>query len=292
MRVMLVGAGGQLGSSLVGRLMAGEFEVKALTSSALDITSAGSVAAWAEWQPELIINASAYTAVDRAESDVEQAFAVNKEGIKNLIALAKVVECPLFSVSTDYVFDGSASRPYKEGDRLSPLGVYGRSKRAGEVELENGGVPFVNIRTSWVFGESGNNFVKTMLRLGLERDSLGVVADQIGCPTYAGDIAAAIVTIAEKYRNSEGLVWGHFHYCGDIPVSWFGFAEAIFQQAAEAGLLQNMPQVKKITSDDYPTPAKRPAYSVLDCSAIKESYGIEPSCWQRGLKEVIRKVIN
>lgn len=280
MKVLMVGSRGQVGSLLAVLLQEAGFETKALNSEELDISSIENVLSWQAWKPELIINAAAYTAVDRAESEPESAYAINEEGVNNLLVLARLCNCPLFNISTDYVFDGSATQPYKESDPVSPLGVYGQSKRAGELKLELSGQAFINIRTSWVFGENGNNFVKTMLRLARQHDSLNVVADQVGCPTYAGDIAAALVSLAEKLRAGSEMQWGHFHFSGSEVVSWHSFAQYIFHQAHLAGVISREPRVNPITTAEYPTAAARPGYSVLSTTKISELYGIEASDWR------------
>ncbi|WP_432472291.1 dTDP-4-dehydrorhamnose reductase [Amphritea sp. HPY] len=290
MKVLMVGSRGQVGSLLSSQLLQAGFETAALNSQELDISSIESVMSWQSWQPELIINAAAYTAVDLAESEPEKAFQVNEAGLENLLLLAQSCDCPIFNISTDYVFDGSSVRPYMESDPVSPLGIYGRSKRAGEVKLENADHPYINIRTSWVFGENGNNFVKTMLRLGRQHETLNVVADQYGCPTYAGDIANVLVTLAEKLRAGEDLYWGHFHYSGAEQVSWHGFAQFIFQQAVRAGQITREPVVNPISTEQYPTAAARPAYSVLDTAEINKRYNIEPSNWKIAVRELMQKL--
>lgn len=291
MRVLMVGSRGQVGSLLATQLLQAGFETKALNSQELDISSKESVLGWQSWKPELIINAAAYTAVDLAESESEKAYAINEGGVKNLLLLASLCNCPLFNISTDYVFDGSSVRPYGESDPVSPLGVYGHSKRAGELQLELSGQLFINIRTSWVFGENGNNFVKTMLRLAQQRDSLSVVADQVGCPTYAGDIAAALVSLADQFRAGKEMHWGHFNYSGAEVVSWYGFAEYIFQQAYRAGVIPKEPAVSPIKTEEYPTAAQRPEYSVLSTAKIRELYGIEASDWQSAVSGLMPKLV-
>jgi len=204
-KVLITGAAGQVGSELVKLAPAG-FEVVSYDSSELDITNAQHVQQIvAEQAPALIINAAAYTAVDKAESDAERAYAVNETGVKNLAQAALALDIPVFHISTDYVFDGTATEPYKETDPVSPIGVYGASKLAGEQVLANSGVKHIILRTSWVFGAQGNNFVKTMLRLGKERDTLGIVADQHGCPTSSASIANVLWQLAQKYTKEGEL---------------------------------------------------------------------------------------
>ena len=289
-RVLLTGAKGQLGSLLLNYFREAGYEVKGGDVGGLNITDLESVMRIQSWVPDIIVNAAAYTAVDKAESEEELAYAVNALGVKHLLALAQALKCPLINVSTDYVFDGQASSPYRVEEKTSPLGVYGRTKRAGEEFLEASGHSFINIRTSWVFGENGNNFVKTMLRLGKERDSLSIVADQRGCPTYAGDLAKAILVIVNRYRNDGFFANGHYHFCGYEEASWFEFAETIFEVANTAGVLERSPSLTPISTSDYPTPAARPAYSVLDCSKISGVYDIEPSDWKKALSKIIPEI--
>ncbi|MGI1669186.1 MAG: dTDP-4-dehydrorhamnose reductase [Neptuniibacter sp.] len=290
-RVLLTGAKGQLGSLLLEYLREAGCEVKGGDVGELDITDLESVMRNQDWSPDIIVNAAAYTAVDNAESEEELAYAVNALGVKNLLVLSQELKSPLINVSTDYVFDGQASSPYRVEEKTSPLGVYGRTKRAGEEFLEASDHSFINIRTSWVFGENGNNFVKTMLRLGKDRDSLSIVADQRGCPTYAGDLAKAILVIVHRYRNDGFFANGHYHFCGNEEVSWFEFAETIFEVANAAGVLKRRPTLTPIPTSEYPTPAARPAYSVLDCSKISGVYDIEPSDWNNALNKIIPEIL-
>lgn len=290
MRVLITGAAGQVGYELM-RLVPEGVEVRGLGSAALDITQAGQVeAAVAEFSPALIINAAAYTAVDKAETDVERAWAVNRDGVANLGTVAERLGIPVFHISTDYVFAGDADRPYRETDATGPTGVYGASKLAGEEALAAACSRYLVLRTSWVFGAHGNNFVKTMLRLGAERDSLSIVADQQGGPTSAASIAAALWQLAERYRSEQSLPWGIYHFSGAPYCSWFDFADAIFQQAKQIGLLDKVPQLSAIATADYPTPAKRPAWSVMDCSKLSEQLELDAPRWQEDLVKVLAEL--
>ncbi|MBH3202230.1 dTDP-4-dehydrorhamnose reductase, partial [Serratia marcescens] len=278
MKILLTGSKGQLGSCFRDRLPAG-WEVLATDSDSLDITDLARVKqVVADYRPDAIVNAAAYTAVDKAESDSELAARINEQGPKNLAQAAAESGCRLIHVSTDYVFDGQAQAPYREADVTNPLGVYGRTKLDGEIAVAGAHPEAIVIRTAWVFSEYGNNFVKTMLRLAKERDVLGIVSDQRGCPTYAGDIAQAIIGLLQC--RAEG---GVYHYCGDREVSWSEFAEAIFSEGMAQGVLEKSPRVNGITTEQYPTPAKRPAYSSLNCGKI-ESLGISRSDWMNALK--------
>lgn len=290
MRVLITGAAGQVGYELM-RLVPEGVEARGLGSAVLDITQAGQVeAAVAEFSPALIINAAAYTAVDKAETDVERAWAVNRDGVANLGTVAERLGIPVFHISTDYVFAGDADRPYRETDATGPTGVYGASKLAGEEALAAACSRYLVLRTSWVFGARGNNFVKTMLRLGAERDSLSIVADQQGGPTSAASIAAALWQLAERYRSEQSLPWGIYHFSGASYCSWFDFAGAIFQQAKQIGLLDKAPQLSAIATADYPTPAKRPAWSVMDCSKLSEQLELDAPRWQEDLVKVLAEL--
>lgn len=280
MKILLSGANGQLGRCFQD-LVSKTDTVLALGSQELDISNLQAVLAVAEeFRPDIIINAAAYTAVDKAESDARRAAVVNCHGPENLGLAAKQVGSRLVHVSTDYVFDGSGSVPYLETDAVNPLGVYGQTKLAGELLVQSILPEVIIIRTAWVFSEYGNNFVKTMLRLAKDRSELGVVADQVGCPTYAGDIAAAILKLVAG--NAPG---GIYHYCGDRSVSWAEFAQAIFAEGERAGVLARQPKVNFISTEEYPTPAKRPAYSVLSAAKIAEYY--QPSDWQAALEKIV-----
>ena len=256
-KVLVTGAKGQVGSEIVKAVPAG-FTVIGLGSNELDITNQQQVTAViAQYKPDLIINAAAYTAVDKAESDSDNAYAVNQQAVAWLAQAAKQADIPLFHISTDYVFDGESTTPYKETDPVNPQSVYGMSKLAGEQVLAATHNKHIILRTSWVFGAEGNNFVKTMLRLGKERDELSVVADQHGCPTSASSIAKALWQLAEKYKTERTLPWGIYHFSNSPACTWYEFACEIFEQAVKAGVLERKPEVQPITTAEYPTPAKR-----------------------------------
>ncbi|MBK5074416.1 dTDP-4-dehydrorhamnose reductase [Budviciaceae bacterium CWB-B4] len=286
MRVLLTGADGQLGRCFQDRLPVG-WVIRETDAKTLDITDCLAVFAEVDsFKPDLIVNAAAYTAVDKAESESEIAALVNIVGPRNLANAALNSNAKFVHISTDYVFDGNAVIPYKETDVTNPLGVYGQTKLDGELSVLAVNNSAIVIRTAWVFSEYGNNFVKTMLRLGIGRTSLGVVTDQRGCPTYAGDIAKAILLLVQK----EDVKGGIYHYCGDKEVSWFEFAEAIFKQAKMDGY-SGSPEVKGITTVEYPTPAARPKYSVLNCQKIKKYSEIKESDWQTALATICNKLI-
>jgi len=290
--ILLTGAGGQVAWEVEQRATGAGLGVRALTRTELDITDSKAVhSTVAAAAPRVVINAAAYTAVDKAEGDKDRAFGVNRDGPGHLAAVCAAREITLVHLSTDYVFNGESKHPYVEEDFTAPLGVYGESKLAGEAAVRAFLDRHIILRTAWVYGVHGNNFVKTMLRLGRERDVLRVVDDQRGSPTFAGDIADALLVIARRVI-SEALpeeAYGTFHYTGGGAVTWHGFAEQIFDLAAPN--IGRRPKVEAITTAEYPTPAKRPANSVLDCGKIGRTYGIMQRPWEESLKEMLAKTL-
>lgn len=288
MRILVCGAGGQVGHELVDRANAYGLEALGMTRGQLDITDADQVVEVVrQLKPGLIINAAAYTHVDNAETHSEQAYSVNRDGAARLAEAARDATIPLLHISTDYVFSGETRTPYNESDEVAPTGVYGASKLAGEAEIQSVLNEHVILRTSWVYGFHGHNFVKTMLRLGGQRDSLSVVADQFGCPTQAGSIADVLLQLAQRYEREGTLAWGVYHYSGRSSCTWFDFAVEIFRQAEAKGILPKRPQVSSITTAQYPTPARRPAWSVLDCSKFEATFGIATHDWHNDLSTVL-----
>lgn len=288
MRIAITGKNGQLGRCLQDVFSGTDHQIFAYTSSELDITDQDQVRKILTRDlPDIIVNAAAYTAVDKAEEEYEKAFRVNANGAENLAIYAQLANIPLIHISTDYVFDGNGVIPYKTDDATNPRGAYGKSKLAGERAVTETASKHIVFRTSWVFSEYGHNFVKTMLRLGEERNQIGVVADQYGCPTYAGDLALAIKSVCHQYEQQAALSWGVYHFCGDLATSWHGFARSIFLIAEQEGVLSNQPVLNAIESSAFPTPAKRPAFSVLDTRSI-ERLNLMPSDWLEGLTKVCR----
>ncbi len=286
-KLLVTGAKGQVGHCLTQQALALGWDVMAIDRDDLDITDSSAVRTQVQaFQPHVIINAAAHTAVDKAETDIEASYAINRDGPAYLAEAAHSVGAVMLHISTDYVFAGNKDGLYVETDAVDPQGVYGASKLAGEVAVAEHCSRHLILRTAWVFGEHGNNFVKSMLRLGSQRDSLGVVADQWGGPTYAGDIAAALLTMAEKALQPDFSAWGVYHFAGEPHVSWYGFSTSIFNAAVAQGLLACSPQVNSIATRDYPTPAQRPANSRLDCSRINTIFGIMPSDWQSALSDL------
>ncbi len=285
-KFLITGAKGQVGYCLTQQLQ-GKHEILSVDRDELDITDQSAVKNAVEnFRPDVIINAAAHTAVDRAETEVELSEAINVKGPQYLAEAAKDVGATILHISTDYVFDGQREGKYKETDATDPQGVYGKTKLEGEQAVSKANDKFIVLRTAWVFGEHGNNFVKTMLRLAKTRNTLGVVADQIGGPTYAGDIAASLIHIAEKAIAGESVQYGIYHFTGEPYVSWCDFAKAIFDEAVSQNVLEKAPFVNAITTADYPTPAKRPANSCLDLTKIQQVFGIQPSDWKKALKNI------
>lgn len=289
MRILVLGCKGQLGKCLYTQLINTEHEVIYTSREQIDIADFEVTKnKILEISPDLIINTAAYTEVDKAEEHQEIANLINHLAVKNIADICNQQGCWLIHLSTDYVFDGKASIPYKENDETNPQGVYGQTKLKGELSIKRSGCKHIIIRTAWVFSEYGNNFLKTMLRLGTECDELSVVGDQVGCPTYAQDIAKLIIAIF-PHLYLEKNIQGIYHFCGDTPCSWNDFAQVIFSEAKFLG--NRIPYlVKSINTVDYPTKAVRPAYSVLNCSKIKFYFGIKGSDWRLGVKKVIKKV--
>ncbi len=290
MKILITGGKGQLGWELARQGAALGHQMTITDVEELDITDRAAVVAMIrETGVELVVNGAAYTAVDRAESDSELAYAVNRDGSGVLAEACSETGLPFVHVSTDYVFDGTKEGAYTEADPVTPLGVYGKSKEAGEALVREHLRRHIILRTAWFYGVHGNNFVKTMLRLGRERENLGVVADQKGCPTFAADLAGAILSIAEKIRDKEEIPWGTYHYCGGGETTWHGFAEKIFELSKGKTPLA-IKAVAAITTEEYPTPARRPANSVMDCSLIGEKLGIRTRPWEESLEEMLGRL--
>lgn len=237
-------------------------------------------------QPSIVVNAAAYTAVDRAEEERDAAFRANAEAPGVIARWCAAAGVPMVHYSTDYVFNGQGTRPYREDDATGPLGVYGASKLAGEQAIREAGGRHLIFRTAWVYASHSANFLRTMLRVGAERDVLRVVADQVGTPTPA----ALIAEVTAQALKHPGQLSGTWHLTANGETSWHGFAEAIFAEAVAAGKLARAPKVEAISTAEYPTPAKRPAYSHLDVSKLESDFGITLPDWQQGLKRVIADI--
>jgi dTDP-4-dehydrorhamnose reductase len=266
----------------------------ALSHEELDVTKAQAVdTTLDDHAPQLVVNAAAYTAVDRAEDEPKKAFAVNEQGPANLAEACARSGIPLIHISTDYVFDGRHSRPLTEEDRTTPLGVYGKSKLGGELAVRRIQPQHVILRTSWLFGVKGQNFVKTVLRLAQQQEELQIVADQHGCPTAAAHLANAIFTLAHRFRENGQLPWGTYHYCDAPATTWHGFAETIIALArARSASSIRARRLKPIATAEYPTRAPRPAYSVLSCSKLERAIEIKSASWEMGLAAVLEESLN
>lgn len=277
MRVLILGRSGQLAQALLAARPDG-VEAEAWGRDQLDLADTGNIlSALRAYAPAAIINASAYTAVDRAEQESEAAFALNELAVRELGLAAAELGCDLVHVSTDFVFDGSQSHPYRPDDNCAPLGVYGQSKRTGELALREVMPAAAIVRSAWLYRAGSACFLTTMLRLMNERDELGVVCDQIGTPTSADNLAAVL------WRVLGARLQGIWHYTDAGAASWYDFACAISRQAQAIGLLEKSPTINPIRTDQYPTPAARPSYSVLDSSALWDKLGLEASHWQDAL---------
>jgi len=283
--ILITGAGGQVSDELA--IADSPHRLVALTHQQLDITNPVQVTeVFESYQPDILINAAAYTQVDLAEKEQELAFAINRDGVANLAQACKVLDIPLLHISTDYAFDGSKQGTYKESNPVAPLGIYGKSKSEGDAVLQTTLTQHIILRTSWVFSATGTNFVKTMLRLGREREELGIVNDQHGCPTSARSIAKVLLSITDQYLQGDEIEWGTYHYCNQPETTWFGFATAIFEQAGGFEHLKLNP----VATSDYPTLAQRPQNSRLDCAKIKAQFGIEQGSWTDELGLVLDKI--
>lgn len=292
MRIAVSGKEGQVVRALIERAATRGHEIVAVGRPELDLTDAATVLpALAAARPELVISAGAYTAVDKAESDPETAFSVNAKGARALARAARELGVPLVHLSTDYVFDGAKDAPYTESDPVGPAGVYGASKLAGERAIaEEYGANSAILRTAWVYSPFGANFVKTMLRLAGDRDEVGVVADQFGNPTSALDIADAVLAVAEGLQADLARdLRGVFHMTAQGEANWADFAEAIFAASKARG--GPHARVRRITTADFPTPARRPANSRLDCNLLASTYGIRLPEWRKSTETVVERLL-
>jgi dTDP-4-dehydrorhamnose reductase len=289
MKILLTGCDGQVGWEICRQAPKYNFSVIPTDVGNLDITDLGAVRALQEKErADIIINSAAYTAVDKAESDQELANKVNALGAQNLALVAAESNIPILHISTDYIFDGRSTTPYLDESTPAPQSVYGKTKLAGEQLVSESNPKFVTLRTSWVFGIEGNNFVKTMLRIGNENDEISVVADQFGSPTFAGHIARALLMLADQYNKEGDLAWGNYNFCDSGITTWHGFASKIMDLGLERKQLTSLPVVRPIRTEEYPTPAVRPNYSMMDCNKFAKSFpeiGIQS--WETGLVEML-----
>lgn len=294
MTILVVGENGQLAQSLVAAAKTLGLPLATTGRPRLDLSDKDGVSgaleeALAAVQPSIVINAAAYTAVDRAEAEPELAFAINAQAVEDIGRVCNQHAIPTLHISTDYVFDGQKREPYSEADVATPLGAYGRSKFAGEEALRQSNPRHVIVRTAWLHSPFGSNFLKTMLRLATERTELSVVDDQRGNPTYAPHLAAALLQIAHRVaQQPDDEMWGTYHAVGTGEATWFEFAREIFAQSGRRGL--PVPTLRPITTAQYPTVATRPANSRLDCTLLRERFGIALPPWQQGVEECVNQL--
>ncbi len=288
--ILVTGGSGQVGGALARVGAPDGFRFVMPSRTEMDLRDPASIAAFVATRPwAAVINAGAYTAVDRAEADIEAAWRVNALAPACLARATAVVGVPIIHVSTDYVFSGNLDRPYREDDPIGPLGVYGASKEGGEQAVRTGNPRHVILRTSWVVSAHGANFIKTMLRLGAEKDVLRVVADQHGAPTAAVDLAGVLALIAQRMINDPDAPVGTFHFANAGATTWAGFAAAVFRLSAQRG--GPSARVEPITTKDYPTPARRPANSRLDLQRIRDLHGVQPRPWEVAIADIIDELI-
>jgi len=287
---VITGSDGQLGWELLRQAQFFNIEAVGLDLPYFDITAdPGEV--FLKHQPDILINAAAYTNVDKAETDEKVCFAVNVRGPEKLASACRSAGIPMIHISTDYVFDGTNKIPYTENDPVKPINIYGQSKADGENSVRNILKNHIILRTSWLYGVHGHNFVKTVLKLGREKEVIGIVSDQLGSPTSAADLAETILTIACRISDNYGITYGTYNYCGEGITSWHGFAEKIIETAKQYSPLITK-NIKPLATWEYPTKAKRPAFSALDCSRIMQNFGIIPKQWQKSLETVIGRIFS
>jgi dTDP-4-dehydrorhamnose reductase len=285
-RILVTGAAGMTGSEVCEQATAAGWMVLPLSRADADITDARLLAdVTRKFRPDVVVNAAAYTAVDKAEAEADVAMAVNCEGARNVASAAASEGAPVIHISTDYVFNGEGQSPYQPDAKTDPIGVYGKTKLAGEAAIQDENPNHVIIRTSWLFSHRGSNFVRTMLRLGAERDELRVVEDQVGRPTSATDLASALLVVAQAIAENPALT-GVYHFANAGETSWFGFAQEIFEQAKSLGETHT-PRIVPIPTSEFPTPARRPSYSVLDTTSFSERFGVEPRNWQPAVRDTV-----
>lgn len=283
--ILVFGAGGQLGQEMLALTKELGVRARGLARADVDITDRDAVErAIDRVKPRLVLNAAAYTAVDKAEDEIAVAEACNVKGAENISLATAKLGIPIVHVSTDYVFDGTKPTAYVETDPVSPLGAYGRTKAEGEEAVRLSNPNNIILRTSWVFGRYGANFLKTMLRLARERDALRVVADQYGRPTSTRDIAEAILAV-DRALDKKGVPWGIYHFGGSVATTWHGFAKLIVD--AQAPYTGRKPTVAAITTAEYPTPAKRPANSELDSSLFTATFGCKAADLLERIQETV-----
>ena len=290
MNILIIGKHGMLARELQECFRASGYDVVCQGRPEIDVCKPETIRkVLLHDQPSVIINAAAYTAVDQAESEPDLAFAINRDGVKYLAENAQPLGIPLIHISTDYVFDGKSHRPYREEDPKSPIGVYGQSKWEGEEALRQCHPHHIILRTAWLYSIHGRNFLKTIVRKAKEGQDLRVVNDQHGCPTWAKDVALALVVITEAIQAGHEVPWGTYHFCGAGVATWYEFAHAIIDQAQDLSPFK-AGRIDPITTDEYPTSTKRPAYSVLDCSKIDQAFAVKPPYWRDSMQQCLKEL--
>lgn len=293
MKVIVLGRNGQLGQCLSEQLLAPQaplgIEVQLFSRDECDLTNFQQVRrTFAQHKPDVVINAAAYTAVDKAESEPAIADMLNHQAVKNLAGVCGEFDSVLVHISTDYVFDGASDAPYVESAETAPQSVYGKTKMLGERAICKSGCKHLIIRSAWIFSEHGANFLKTMLRLGRERNHVSVVNDQLGTPTYAQDLANAIIKTLPRIARNE-CPWGIYHYAGGTVISWYEFAHEIFA-AATTRDMQTPQEISALSTAEYPTAAPRPACSALSTTLFSQTFGVQASDWHKGIQTTLAKI--
>ena len=292
MKILVLGCNGQLGRCLYDQLEKTDHNVIYTSRDQIDIADFDATKSLIKQiSPDIVINATAYTAVDKAEQEQDKADLINHLAVANIATSCNELDCWLVHVSTDYVFDGTSMVAYKEEDQTNPQSVYGDTKLRGERAIQSSGCRHIIIRTAWVFSEYGNNFLKTMLRLCTQRSELSIVGDQVGCPTYAQDIARAIMMILESLKSKE-VASCLYHFSGNVCCSWAEFAQAIFDEALELEVIKSKPNIVAISTKEFPTLAKRPARSELSSNYIRSTFGIVPSDCILGIRSSLMAIKN
>lgn len=290
MRILVIGQKGQLGTELMKAPWPSGVHVQSVGQEDLDLSQLDAVERFiAGDASDVVVNAAAYTAVDKAESEPELAFVINRDAPGVLAQSCASRSVPFIHVSTDYVFDGSKAEPYVEEDPIAPINTYGESKAAGEEAVRTANEQHLILRTSWLYSAHGQNFIKSMLRLASQRDELRVVNDQHGCPTSAADLAEAIVSLCGQIAAKREIQWGTYHYAGRGDTTWCGFADAVFETLQECG--GRRPQLLGIPTSQYPTPARRPANSRMNCARIERTFGIQTRPWRESCNAVVKKLL-
>jgi len=290
LKVLVLGSKGQLGRCLNDQLDSTDLNVIYTSRELVDITNFEETKSKIfDFFPDIVINATAYTAVDKAEEEQEMANIINNLAVANLAKICKQLDSWLIHISTDYVFDGNSDIPYIEDDKKNPQNIYGETKLNGELAIQSLGCNHIIIRTAWLFSEYGNNFLKTMLRLGEDRDELSIVGDQVGCPTYAQDLAKVIVIITNRLKDNS-FASGIYHYCGFTSCSWYQFAKLIFLEADQLNF-RSPKKLREISSNLYEKAAKRPDFSILNCSKLDNVLNLEKPELTHGIKNSLKALI-